>query len=123
MLAKTVLEEKSELQGTREQALQDGIRKLVEEVVSLLDACGHRKDGADGLLAQRLIRLFQDRYGLEIIEGDCGQVDPLLHQVIEVVRCPGQGSSVQIQARGFRLRGRLIRPALVKVLRGTRERG
>ncbi len=120
-LEKDLAELKGELRGIRERALQEGIRNLVEEVVLLADACGHGKDSADGFLAQRLIRLFQERYGLEIIEGDCSQVDPLLHQVIEVLHCPGQGSSVQVQARGFRLRGRLIRPALVKVLQGTRE--
>ena len=146
MLAKTVLEEKNELLARQERTirkLQETVRHLEEDLKALQAERarwreGGRQEGraqvvaevarlaAEHLgrerdrfgLASRLIRHFAERYGLELIDQAAGTVDPELHQVVEVVDEPRQKSSVQILARGFRLGGKTVQPALVKVIRG-----
>jgi molecular chaperone GrpE (heat shock protein) len=145
MLAKAVLEEKSELLARQERTireLKDTVLRLQEDVKTLqaeraewreggkregsLEAVAEaarlavehlgREDEQWGL-ASRLLRHFAERYGLEVIDRP-DTVDPDLHQVVEVVESPDEESSVQVLARGFRLGGRTIQPALVRVVRG-----
>ena len=146
MLAKTVLEEKNELLARQERTireLKETVRLLEEDLKALLAERDRwqesgRQEGRSQVvaeaarmageylgrederwgLASRLIRNFAERYGLELIDQAAGTVDPELHQVVEVVEEPLQKPSVQILARGFRLRGRTIQPALVRVIRG-----
>ncbi len=145
MLAKTVLEEKNELLACQERAIRD-LRKTVlqlEEDLRALQAeraewreSGRKEGSLEAVaeaarmaeehlgredepmgLASRLLRHFGERYGLQLIDR-AATVDPELHQVVEVVESPEQESSVQVLVRGFRLGGRTIQPALVRVIRG-----
>jgi molecular chaperone GrpE (heat shock protein) len=145
MLAKTVLEEKNELlerqertirelkdtllrlqedlqalraerAAWRESGRQEGSLEVVAEAARLAGEHLGREEDRWGL-ASRLMRHFEERYGLQVID-QAASLDPELHQVVEVVESPGQDSSVQILAPGFRLGGRTIQPALVRVLRG-----
>ena len=137
MLAKTVLEEKNELLAHQERTIrnlqetvealraegarwresgrQEGSVQVVAEAARL--AVEHLRMEDRWSLAARLIRHFQERYGLEVIEQAGGTVDPELHQVVEVVEAAGQAPSLQILAPGFRLNGKTVQPALVRVIR------
>jgi molecular chaperone GrpE (heat shock protein) len=97
-----------------EQAFDRGRRESVAEVVRL--AADYSQDGQEGsrALAGRLIRLFRDKYGLEVIDRVASRIDPEVHKVLEVVR-GREGSGAQVVSRGYRMEGKLIRPALVKV--------
>lgn len=146
MLAKTVLEEKNELLVRQERTirkLQETVRHMEEDMKALQAERARwresgRQEGRSQLIAEvarlagehlgregdrwglasRLLRHFAERYGLELIDQAAGTVDPELHQVVEVVDEPRQKSSVQILVRGFRLRGKTVQPALVRVIRG-----
>jgi molecular chaperone GrpE (heat shock protein) len=146
MLAKTVLEEKNELLARQERTireLKETVRLLEEDLKALLAERDRwqesgRQEGRSQVvveaarmageylgrederwgLASRLIRNFAERYGLELIDQAAGTVDPELHQVVEVVEEPLQKPSVQILARGFRLGGKTVQPALVRVIKG-----
>lgn len=146
MLAKTVLEEKNELLAHQERTirnLQETARRLEEDLEALRAESARwrengRQEGSAQVVAEaahlavehlrmedrwslaaRLIRHFQERYGLEVID-QAPAVDPELHQVIEVVEAveaAGQAPSLQILAPGFRLNGKTVQPALVRIIR------
>ncbi len=145
MLAKTVLEEKNELLARQERTIRDlkqtvlqlqedlkafqaeraewresgnreGRLEVVAEAARLAGEHLGLEDDPWGL-ASRLLRYFGERYGLQLIDRAEG-VDPELHQVVEVLESPEQESSVQVLVRGFRLGGRTVQPALVRVIRG-----
>jgi molecular chaperone GrpE (heat shock protein) len=104
----------------RESGRQEGCLQVVAEAARLAGEHIQQHQGREDerwSLASRLIRLFAERYGLELID-QAPAVDPELHQVVEVVEEPLQESCVQILAQGFRLGGRTVQPALVRVIRG-----
>ena len=107
----------------RESGRQEGCLQVVAEAARLAGEHLHQhmrqgREDERWSLASRLLRLFAERYGLELIDQTVGTVDPELHQVVEVVEEPLQESCVQILALGFRLGGRTVQPALVRVIRG-----
>ena len=106
----------------RESGRQEGCLQVVAEAARLAGEHLHQhmrqgREDERWSLASRLLRLFAERYGLELID-QAPAVDPELHQVVEVVEEPLQESCVQILALGFRLGGRTVQPALVRVIRG-----
>jgi molecular chaperone GrpE (heat shock protein) len=145
MLAKTVLEEKNEELEAKDRRLREltsRLRDLTEDVEQLqaeLEASAHNlaearrgafQEGADrvieevvGVLAdwgpeapkltEHLLAVLRERHGLELIEEVPGRLDPRLHRVLEVSRLPQAGT--QVLTKGFRLGGRVLRPALVRV--------
>jgi len=105
-----------ELKSSGEKGRRDGIRSVVAEVVRLVADYEAPQAGAAKGLALRVIRLFQESYGLEVVENAAGTVDPQIHQVIVAEGDPQGGTSIQVLRKGFRLEGTVIRPALVKVV-------
>ena len=144
MLAKTMLEEKNELIDRKDIAIREletrlkqrdaelaeageelqrcmGRMEIIGEVVRL--AADYDQSGTSNL-ASRLIRLFRDRYGLEVIDGAAEHIDPDVHRVIEVVRREERGETgFEVLARGFKMNGKVIRPALVKVIEEAPPKG
>ncbi len=107
-----------ELERSREAARREGILGVVEQVVCLAADYEAQEPGADRRLAGRLIRLFQERYGLEVLNSAPGGIDPQIHQVIVAEHGLQDGCSIQVLRKGFRLDGKVIRPVLVKVVEG-----
>ena len=112
-----------ELESSRERARREGIRYVVEQVVCLAADYEVPDTGAGTGLAVRLIGLFQEKYGLEVVESAAEGVDPQIHQVIVAEHDPQGRTSIQVLRKGFRLAGKVIRPALVKVVEGNPEVG
>lgn len=111
-----------ETEAIRDTAYDEGRREAISEVVRL--AADYERTAASpesGIhLFSRLIRLFREKYGLEVIEAAPERIDPEVHRVIEVVREPESGvSRLQVLAKGYRVDGKLVRPALVKVFEGS----
>jgi molecular chaperone GrpE len=103
-----------ETEASCERAQRRGRMEIIGEVVRL--AADYDQSGTSNL-ASRLIRLFRDRYGLEVIDGAAEHIDPDVHRVIEVVRREERGETgFEVLARGFKMNGKVIRPALVKVI-------
>ena len=103
------------------KAEQEGMRRVIAEVVQLASEYEAGSQALDRSLSSRLIRLFRERYKLEVIAGTPERIDPDCHQVIEVLEgtvVEGK-SEITVLARGYRLGGKTIKPALVRVIRGN----
>jgi molecular chaperone GrpE (heat shock protein) len=109
----------SQSSSIRQSALQEGFSQVITGVVHLLADYLVEDTDTSMNLAIRLLRLFEEKYGLEVIEESPERVDPRIHQVVAVEYDPGAKLSIQVLARGFRLGGKTIVPALVKVIRTT----
>ena len=109
---------KAEMSVTHKTGLQEGIHSIVEEVVRIAADYDSQDGGVSSNLASRLIRIFHERYGLEVLEGVPNGIDPEIHRVIELNHNPEVDSSIQVLSRGFKIAGKVIRPVLVKVIRG-----
>ncbi|UCF99975.1 MAG: hypothetical protein JSV89_10665 [Spirochaetaceae bacterium] len=111
---RTVAEQEAELRGKH---------KVVAEVVELAAEYERGSEDPENKLAWRLIWQFQERYGLEVISGTPCRVDPQIHRVIEVVhpKQPEVFPAIWILTKGFRLAGRTIKPALVRVIGSGKE--
>ena len=114
----------TEMETIREQALKQGRWEAISEVVLLAADYEHtgERSVVCASLASRLIRLFREKYGLQVIDTASEKVDPGLHRVIEVVHRSDMGEpGLQVLAKGYRVDGKVIRPALVKVIEGPPE--
>ena len=118
--------EKEEL---RQVAAEDLIRTLLPTLDGFERALRHRDPHVPEAYYQGLELIYRDlrealgRAGLTEIE-TAGQVfDPHWHQAVETVEAPGRREHeiVDEMQRGYRLRGKLLRPAIVKVAVGDRS--
>jgi len=117
---KRIQKEKEEF---RQQAAEDLIRALLPTLDGFERALRHRDANVpetyyQGLeLIYRQMREVLGRAGLVALE-TAGQIfDPRLHQAVETVEAPGyrEQEIVEELQRGYRLKHRLLRPAIVKV--------
>jgi len=90
----------------------------VEEVVRIAADYESQDGGVSTNLAARLIRVFHERYGLEVLESVPNGIDPEIHRVIELNHNPEGDSSIQVLSKGFQIAGKVIKPVLVKVIQG-----
>jgi len=107
------------------EAAQEGADKVIKDIVSILadyenvDAtAGEKERGDDARLIGRLIRILNECYGLEVIDGSPDKIDPEIHQVIEAEDATGEKSSIILLSKGYRIGKKILRPARVKVIRG-----
>jgi molecular chaperone GrpE len=120
----------------REQMLGLAAEGLIRKVLALADdfdlAVEHRPDdgGADGgwvegiVAIDRKLRLLLESEGVTAIEAAPGtRFDPREHEAVANVPNTGRpgGEIVDALRRGYRLRDRVIRPALVAVAEETGE--
>lgn len=118
------------LQREKEEFLQHATADLIRALLPVLDgferALRHRESNAEFTKGMELIHrnLMEvlGRAGLAAIETEGKTFDPHLHQAVETVESPGHGDQeiVEELQRGYRLRQRLLRPAIVKVAVGPR---
>jgi len=115
------------LQREKEEFLQHAAADLIRALLPVLDgferALKHRDakvpaDFYEGVeLIQRQLLDVLGRAGLAPIETAGKTFDPHLHQAVESVESPGHRDQeiVEELQRGYKLRHRLLRPAVVKV--------
>jgi molecular chaperone GrpE len=120
---KRTQKEKEEL---RQHAAEDLIRSLLPTLDGFDRALQHRDESVpetfyEGLeLIYRELREVLGRSGLTPVE-TAGQIfDPHLHQAVETVNAPGRREHeiVEELQRGYKIRNKLLRPAIVKVAVG-----
>ena len=119
----------------REEAAKFGISRFAKDLLSVadnlrraLDAVAQSEDPADALkgladgvaATERELLAAFERHGLERIDPADQPFDPNAHQAM--FELPGTdkpaGTVVQVMAPGYRLQGRLLRPAMVGVAKG-----
>jgi len=104
-----------------EKALKTGAEQLIRDLLSILsvyDEPSPYKMQHESLLVKRTMKLLKEKYGLEIIEKIPDTVDPEVHRVIEVVNGHDSEDSIECLSKGYRVGGKLLKPAWLKVVKG-----
>lgn len=115
-----------EMQDARLYATSEALRPFLSVLDGFERAALHAASGEDsralrtGLeLLHRQMTEAARKSGLEAIEALDRPFDPHLHEAIEMVETDAapEGTVVEELQRGYKIRDRLIRPAMVKVAR------
>ena len=117
---KRVQREKEEF---RQHATEDLIRTLLPTLDSFERALKHRDSNVPEAVYQGLEMIYREvqgvlsRAGLEAVEAKGKLFDPHLHQAVETVEAREHRDQeiVEELQRGYKLKHRLLRPAIVKV--------
>jgi molecular chaperone GrpE len=120
---KRTLKEKEEL---RQYASEDLVRALLPTLDGFERALRHRDESVPATFYQGLELIYRDlgevlaRVGLSPIDTTAQIFDPNLHQAVETVEEPGRREHeiVAEMQRGYKLKNKLLRPAIVKVAVG-----
>ena len=114
-----------EQQEYRDYALTDAVRMLLPILDSFDRALATQSSGGDFRSGMELIdRQLHDalaKLGVTEVEAEGQLFDPTLHEAIEMVdtdQVPDHYVMQELQ-RGYRLKGRLLRPAMVRVARNA----
>lgn len=111
-----------------EQARRYATERLISDLLPVADAleAGLRAGGDDAARLREGIELTHrqfsralETHGLLVIDPVGERFDPDLHQAMGVVDAPGKepGTVLAVMQKGYRLNERLVRPALVQVVR------
>ncbi len=131
-----LLRAQAELENLRKRAERDvenahkfGIERFVSELLPVRDSMelgliASREDGADVAkvregfeLTFRMLSTAMEKFGVEEVNPAGARFDPEFHQAMsvqEVEDCES-GTVTTVVQKGYRLNGRLVRPALVMV--------
>ena len=123
---KRTQKEKEEL---RQYAAEDLIRSLLPSLDGFERALQHRDESVPAAFYQGLELIYRElrevlgRAGLAPIETTGQLFDPYLHQAVETVNAPGRREHeiVAELQRGYKLKNKLLRPAIVKVAVGGKD--
>jgi molecular chaperone GrpE len=110
---------------TIQHASAELISRLLPGLDALHNAIGHKPDGVDENWAKGIelsVRKLEEAlgtHGLEAIESVGSHFDPKLHEAIghEETSDQPEDTVVSELRRGYRIRDRVVRPALVRVAR------
>ncbi len=113
----------------REQANMDLVREIVPVLDSFERALARRAAGADDefrsgvALIHRQLQDVLTRLGLEPLEALGQTFDPEVHDAVVITQDPNSpaGQVLEVFDRGYRFRGRLVRPARVRVAAGGKR--
>jgi molecular chaperone GrpE len=115
-----------EKEDLRQYAAEDLIRSLLPTLDGFERALQHRDENVPAAYYQGLELIYRElrevlgRAGLEPIDTAGEMFDPYLHQAVETVHAPGRREHeiVEELQRGYKLKNKLLRPAIVKVAVG-----
>ncbi|MGN6592108.1 MAG: nucleotide exchange factor GrpE [Terriglobales bacterium] len=115
-----------DLQDAHARAVMDAVRPFLPVLDSFELAAAHAGASASGEMRSGLEALHRQlldavrKAGLEAVDAPAGQpFDPHLHEALEMVDTDtvADGHVVEQLQRGYKLRDRLVRPAMVRVAR------
>jgi molecular chaperone GrpE len=116
-----------EQQESREYAVADAVRALLPIVDSLERALAHRDNAKEFQAGVELIRKqLEDalaRLGVQAVEAKGRAFDPHVHEAVEMVETDRAKDNhvVDELQRGYKLKDRLLRPAMVRVARHPKK--
>jgi molecular chaperone GrpE len=120
-------------QKEKEEIRQHGAENLIRSLLPTLDgferALQHRDESVPETFFQGLELIYRElrevlgRSGLVAVDTEGQLFDPYLHQAVETVNAPGhrEHEIVEEMQRGYKLKNKLLRPAIVKVAVGGEE--
>ena len=133
-LVDTVRRVQAEFENYRKRVIREqstlverSTERLVEELLPVLDsfdgALAHAsasdpdqlRKGLDGIHGQLVAVL--EKHGLERIEADGHPFDPNEHEAVMSDDGPAEPAVAETMRAGYRLKGRMVRPAMVRVTR------
>lgn len=118
-----------------EQARRFGVERLTIELLPVLDSLEMGLEAGAGASAEsllegkkatlRLLRSALEKFGVEVLAPAGQPFDPQLHEAIgmQSVAGVGPGAVLAVVQKGYRLNGRLLRPARVVVSGGESAPG
>jgi len=118
----------------KEEIRQHGAENLIRSLLPTLDgferALQHRDENVPEAFFQGFELIYRElrevlrRAGLEAVETEGQLFDPYVHQAVETVNAPGhrEHEIVEEMQRGYKLKNKLLRPAIVKVATGEKEK-
>jgi molecular chaperone GrpE len=120
---KRTQKEKEEI---RQHAAENLIRSLLPTLDGFERALQHREEGVPETYFKGMEIIYKElrdvlsRAGLVAVETEGQLFDPHLHQAVETVKAPGhrEHEIVAEMQRGYKLKNKLLRPAIVKVAVG-----
>jgi len=115
-----------EKEDLRQHAAEDLVRSLLPTLDGFERALQRRDESVPPAFYQGLELIYRElrevlgRAGLAPLETAGHLFDPYLHQAVETVNAPGRRENeiVEELQRGYKLRNKLLRPAIVKVAVG-----
>ena len=118
-----------EKEDLRQYAAEDLIRSLLPTLDGFERALQHRDESVPETFFQGLELIYRElrevlgRSGLVAVETVGQLFDPYLHQAVETVKAPGhrEHEIVEEMQRGYKLKNKLLRPAIEKVAVGGEE--
>lgn len=130
-----LLRERADLENFRKRASREkeellnyGVKSLIEEVLPVVDnlerALEHvNEDGLPALvegvrMTHSMLMTALKKFGVSVVDGECGCLfDPAFHQAMSQVETDGQPANTIVQQfqKGYLLKDRLLRPAMVSV--------
>src|SRR3989338_5691145 len=93
---------------------------VIEKLLPILDNLESAQKHLNDQGLEMVIKQFKDvlvQEGVEEIETEGAQFDPHIHEAIEVIEGPNEGSIVKVLTKGYKINDRVIRPAKVVVER------
>ena len=91
--------------------------RLVSELLPVLDACdaaaAHDVEGVEAISSALFDVLAKQ--GLEVLECEGKPFDPTLHEAVMSEEGDGEQVVLEVLRKGYTWRGRVVRPAMVKV--------
>lgn len=124
---------KKRVERDRAQAGVDALAAFLRELVPTIDNLDRALEAAGGesslregveLTRRDLLGLLAAQ-GVELEDPKGQPFDPLRHQALSHESVPGfpEGTVVEVFRKGYSFKGRLLRPALVKVAKGPAQAG
>ena len=118
-----------EKEDVRQYAAENLIRSLLPTLDGFERALQHRDESVPAAFYQGLELIYRElrevlgRAGLAPIDTAGQSFDPYLHQAVETVNAPGRREQeiVEELQRGYKLKSKLLRPAIVKVAMGGKD--
>jgi molecular chaperone GrpE len=118
-----------EKEDVRQYAAENLIRSLLPTLDGFERALQHRDPAVPAAFYQGMELIYRELYGvleragLTPIDTTSQIFDPYLHQAVETVSAPDRREHeiVEELQRGYRLKNKLLRPAIVKVATGGKS--
>jgi molecular chaperone GrpE (heat shock protein) len=104
----------------------DGVDSLLADIIHLLsryecEGCG--EEGYGSIPGETLLNLLREKYDVEVLDSPVESIDPHIHRVVEVKRENRREQKIVRLSRGYRVKGRVIRPVTLQVITGGCEGG
>lgn len=119
---KGVLSDMEEMEKNNEvDSYNSGIEAVIGDIIHNLaqyeTVCNIKSESNEmKMLIDSIFHLLKERYGLEIIDGAPAEIDPELHQVIEVSAGQGDGREIIQLSKGYRIGKKILSPMKLKVM-------